>query len=572
MMSANPLLDDDETRAYFDRINSYAAFEVSSNYTASLYEDVSEGDFVENEEIHQEVNRLEREYFDSCHRPDAGVNDTFATSDVGVYGKILSEFECRHFHQDNVTPDRPCTAFFKSDNFLTSKDVFEALKTEGFASDHVRCLQRKPSGDIYITFKTPEIREAFLKTTKFASPRAPNKFFVPQDSERPLTYLTIYDAPYELSDDAIIHRLSPYCEVMWHRRGKFSGTAGAVFNGLRHYRICLEKPIPSYLRFGKFLLRLQYEGQTQTCRKCNRPHHKAADCKNTICFNCDGLGHEARECIRPMYCCLCKSGQHLARDCKFSWQNAGPRKASKPSRRGGVSMETEGERAEQPPPPEDESSEVSATAPEDPPVDMDDDGTVDEQESAEVSPPLVSPVLEVSQEVSQMTPSPGDSPAPEGDFTETVDSALSPSVSTAPPPTQEQPGPSVSKDGFIVENEQKAVATVPNTEMQPTPQSDVSSWADIVDRASPVVSSPKPQRGLQPQRSGPRRRIVPAPSLIPALTRKKTQPARVPTSKTVPQPRENSADNDDDMDTSTGSRKRKNQPSEDSGGGGKHSA
>ena len=191
----------------------------------------------------------------------------------------------------------------------------------------------------------------------------------------------------------------------------------------------------------------------------------------------------------------------------------------------------------------------------------------EQQPMAEAGSPSASPVVEVSQ----MTPTPGDSPAPEGDFTETVDSALIPSVLTVPPPTQEQPGPRVNEDGFIVESEQKAVISVPDTEMQPTPQSDVSSWADIVDRASPVVSSPKPQRDPQPKRSGPWRRIVPTPSLIPALTRKKTQPARVPTSKTGPQPRENSADAED-MDMSTGSRKRKNQTSEDNGGGGKLSA
>ena len=45
MMSANPLLDDVETKAILDRINGVGAYEVSSNYTASLYEDVSEGDF-----------------------------------------------------------------------------------------------------------------------------------------------------------------------------------------------------------------------------------------------------------------------------------------------------------------------------------------------------------------------------------------------------------------------------------------------------------------------------------------------------------------------------------------------
>lgn len=168
-----------------------------------------------------------------------------------------------------------------------------------------------------------------------------------------------------------------------------------------------------------------------------------------------------------------------------------------------------------------------------------------------------------------MTPVPGASPAPEGDFTETLDSAAGLSVSAVSQHTQEAPSPRVDENGFIVEkrSNRAAVQTIPNTEMQATPESS-ASWADIVDRA-PVVKSPTIQREPKPQR-GPRRRITPAPSLIPALTRKKTQPARVPTSKTAPQPRVNSGDSEI-MDTSGGSRKRKNDV-EDSEGGGKLSA
>ena len=91
----------------------------------------------------------------------------------------------------------------------------------------------------------------------------------------------------------------------------------------------------------------------------------------------------------------------------------------------------------------------------------------EQQSMAEASYPSASDILEVSQ----MKPVLGDSPASEGDFTETVDSALNPSVSTVPPPTQEQTGPRLSEDGFLVESNQKAVASVPNTEIQPNPQS-----------------------------------------------------------------------------------------------------
>ena len=121
-----------------------------------------------------------------------------------------------------------------------------------------------------------------------------------------------------------------------------------------------------------------------------------------------------------------------------------------------------------------------------------------------------------------MTPVPGTSPAPEGDFTETLDSLADLSFATATKNTQEVLSPRVNEDGFIVEKKDSrgAVESIPNTEMQPTPESS-TTWADIVDRVSPVTN-PKAKREPQLQK-GPRRRIVPAPSLILVLTRKKNQ-------------------------------------------------
>ena len=111
--------------------------------------------------------------------------------------------------------------------------------------------------------RTHEIRDAFLSKSALITKR---RSYAINDDEWPLTFLTIYDAPYELSDAAIIHRLSPYCEVVWYRRGTFKAHGG-VFNGLRHYRVRARVPIPSFLRFGKFQIRMYHDGQTPTCRK-----------------------------------------------------------------------------------------------------------------------------------------------------------------------------------------------------------------------------------------------------------------------------------------------------------------
>ena len=135
-----------------------------------------------------------------------------------------------------------------------------------------------------------------------------------------LTFLNIYDAPHELSDEALNLRLSKYCTVFSARRGKFSNSH--VYNGLRHYRVRVKEPLPSYLRFGKFLVRLSHDGQQHTCRRCNRAGHFANECHNVVCFNCDELGHESRDCEEDVRCCICKSTDHLARSCPFSWYKA----------------------------------------------------------------------------------------------------------------------------------------------------------------------------------------------------------------------------------------------------------
>lgn len=209
-----------------------------------------------------------------------------------------------------MLPDRPCSAFFRTSQFVSAAEVFKALNNDGFTTNHIRCLQRKPSGEIYVTFRTTDLRNKFIQQRSFSLTGKPH---VANDADGSTVFLTIYDAPYELPDTAIIHRLRPFCEVLWYRRGTFRAHDG-VFNGLRHFRVRV-----SYLRFGKFLLRLSHDGQVPTCRRCNRRGHQASACRNTVCFNCDGLGHTARDCVKPMYCCICKSGQHLARSCPFSW-------------------------------------------------------------------------------------------------------------------------------------------------------------------------------------------------------------------------------------------------------------
>ena len=219
--------------------------------------------------------------------------------------------------EENEVPQRPCTAFVNLRTRLSATDVFEALKLSDVDPKQISCIQRQSNGEIQLTFRNAKQRELFLKKNVIQIRGQP---FALQDVDRPLTYLQIFDSPYELPDSTIINRLTKYCDVLHHRRGYFREPGFEhIQDGVRHYRVRIKNPIPNFLRFGKIQLNLRYEGQPRTCRHCNQTGHYANACHNIVCYNCEQLGHLASDCPEPPMCNLCKSTDHKARACQFSW-------------------------------------------------------------------------------------------------------------------------------------------------------------------------------------------------------------------------------------------------------------
>ena len=228
--------------------------------------------------------------------------------------RFITPFEREHFLYNDLTPDRPHTGYFSSEYFSDSKEVFDALKKYNCPPKSIQCLQRRVSGDMLITFATAELKEKFVRQSFIQFEEGPA---VINDDDRPVTYLNVCDAPHELSDDAIILRISKYCSTVSTRRGKFPGSD--VCNGIQHFRVRKIISIPSYLRFGKFLIRLSHDGQVHTCRRCNELGHFANEFKNKVCYNCEQTGHESKDCKEHILCSICKCPSHLARACKYSW-------------------------------------------------------------------------------------------------------------------------------------------------------------------------------------------------------------------------------------------------------------
>ena len=238
-----------------------------------------------------------------------------ARTDGGFAERNLSQETPRRQPGDNDMPKRPKSAFFTPSRFTSARSVFTALKDAEISSNEIQCLQRKMNGEVIITFSTAAAKERFLGLNSL---RIDREAYAIQDIDRPLTFLTVYDAPFELSDLAIIKRLSPFCEVINYRRGKFDFMPD-VYNGLRHYRVRLIKPIPSFLRFGRYQILLKHDGQRPTCRRCNCLGHYSNACDIKICFNCENIGHEANRCPAPKLCSICKEDGHLGVNCRYSW-------------------------------------------------------------------------------------------------------------------------------------------------------------------------------------------------------------------------------------------------------------
>lgn len=87
---------------------------------------------------------------------------------VSFCPSYLSEFEKEHLHCENVMPDRPYTAFFTAPAAsFTTKDIFDALLTDGIPASAVQCLQRSPNGNVLVTFASKQYRDLFLRRSSF---------------------------------------------------------------------------------------------------------------------------------------------------------------------------------------------------------------------------------------------------------------------------------------------------------------------------------------------------------------------------------------------------------------------
>ena len=228
----------------------------------------------------------------------------------------LSESERLRLFRLNGVPSQPCTARFSlRDVSVDSNQIMEEVVSTGVERKFVKCIQRFRSGMVEITFARKADCALFLSKAAIPSSRRPSFFGRP--SRTSSIFVTIRDAPWELSDNLITDRLNQYGTVLSCRRAFNQALLPEkIHNGRRVVRMLLHWDIPSFMKFGPFLVRVFYPGQPKLCWKCASPDHIGRECPSQYCFNC---GHLAHNCDDHIKCSLCKSEHHLAIDCPANW-------------------------------------------------------------------------------------------------------------------------------------------------------------------------------------------------------------------------------------------------------------
>ena len=205
-----------------------------------------------------------------------------------------------------------CVPFFFKLAFqaLNMRTLFQDLSRIGILPSSVGCLQQVSKGAYVITFSNPDDHQKFSAESTFIS-----------RPQREITTVHVYDAPFKLPDRALKLRLQPYGEVLKITRGRFPECTH-VETGVRYVRMHVDYPIPSFIRFGRRLVRSFHLGQQRTCRGCNQSGHQAKECCLKFCFNCEEVGHEAPDCTKNILCSICKESSHLAKNCPCGWITA----------------------------------------------------------------------------------------------------------------------------------------------------------------------------------------------------------------------------------------------------------
>ena len=108
-------------------------------------------------------------------------------------------------------PERLCSAYFRTTVDLKFQDVLSAVTNSGVPAEEVRCIQYKKGFSICERSSCHLFFTYFLFLfCKFYIAGCQRKILFHFIGHRPVTFVGVFDAPFELADEAIIKRLEDF--------------------------------------------------------------------------------------------------------------------------------------------------------------------------------------------------------------------------------------------------------------------------------------------------------------------------------------------------------------------------
>ena len=128
-----------------------------------------------------------------------------------------------------------------------------AITNSGVPAEEVRCIQLKKvcqfAKEVHVTFSTPAFCTSFVNSKSLA---INEKSYFILSAHRPVTFVGVFDAPFELADEAIVKRLENFyeCKVVNTYHNCHQGTN--IPNGIRTFSVTLIVTFLPPYDFGVF--------------------------------------------------------------------------------------------------------------------------------------------------------------------------------------------------------------------------------------------------------------------------------------------------------------------------------
>jgi len=116
------------------------------------------------------------------------------------------------------------------------------------------------------------------------------------------TIVTLVGVPENLSPANPLASFKNYGKVLQFRDRAYRDKYSKVLNGKKQYRMIIENPDSSNLKFGGVYVMVCYSGQVRTSLQCGVAAHLAQKCTSIRCNNPLSLGLTARECVEKCTC------------------------------------------------------------------------------------------------------------------------------------------------------------------------------------------------------------------------------------------------------------------------------